>query len=98
MRAGWTASGVCTSGATALPRGATRRASGGAAMTSISTKWDDRREHKAMCPVCIATAALIAGGVASMGGLAVAAIKKSGVKNAADNHSTPAQSQEDHHG
>src|SRR5881296_2724161 len=34
MRAAWTASGACTSGSTALPRGATRRASGGAATTS----------------------------------------------------------------
>jgi hypothetical protein len=33
-----------------------------------------------------------------MGGLAAAALKKSGVKNAADNHSTPTQSKEDHHG
>src|SRR5712691_1945121 len=34
MRADWTASGACTSGSTAPPRGATRPASGGAAMTS----------------------------------------------------------------
>src|SRR5437868_109276 len=34
MRAGWTASGECTSGSTARPRGATRMASGGAATTS----------------------------------------------------------------
>src|SRR5213083_1849887 len=34
MRADWTASGACTSGSTALPMGATRRASGGAATTS----------------------------------------------------------------
>src|SRR5213592_746086 len=33
MRADWTASGACTSGSTALPRGATRRASGGAPTT-----------------------------------------------------------------
>ena len=50
-----------------------------------------------MCPVCIATAALIAGGVASTGGLAVLAMKRSGVKNAVDNPSTPSQSKEDHH-
>src|SRR3989440_7153577 len=37
MRADWTASGVCTSGSTAHPRGATRRASGGAAMTSTTS-------------------------------------------------------------
>src|SRR2546425_3140725 len=34
MRAAWTACGACTSGSTAHPRGATRRASGGAATTS----------------------------------------------------------------
>src|SRR5712671_1431202 len=34
MRADWTASGACTSGSTAPPRAATRRASGGAATTS----------------------------------------------------------------
>src|SRR5207248_2593730 len=33
MRADWTASGACTSGSTAHPRGAMRRASGGAATT-----------------------------------------------------------------
>jgi hypothetical protein len=43
-----------------------------------------------MCPVCIATAVLIAGSVTSTGGLSAIAIKKFGVKNAADNHaSTP---------
>src|SRR5258708_22030317 len=36
MRAGWTASGACTSGSTAHPRAATRRASGGAATTSTT--------------------------------------------------------------
>src|SRR6266436_5814861 len=36
MRADWTASGACTSGSTAPPRGATRRASGGAATTSTA--------------------------------------------------------------
>src|SRR5436309_1523762 len=34
--AGWTASGACTSGSTARPRGAMRRGSGGAAMTSTT--------------------------------------------------------------
>jgi hypothetical protein len=42
-----------------------------------------------MCPVCFATAALIAGKVTSAGGLAAIAIKKFGGKNAVDN--TPAQ-------
>src|SRR5436190_22727097 len=40
--AGWTACGACTSGSTARPRGATRRGSGGAAMTSTT-----RDEHDA---------------------------------------------------
>jgi hypothetical protein len=42
-----------------------------------------------MCPICITTAALIAGSVTSTGGLAAIAIRKFGVKNAADNN--PAQ-------
>ena len=37
-----------------------------------------------MCPVCLATAVLIVGGVASTSGLAAVAMKKSGVKNAAE--------------
>src|SRR2546429_10009097 len=41
MRADWTGSGGCTSGATAPPRGATRRVSGGAATTS--TRSAERR-------------------------------------------------------
>ena len=41
-----------------------------------------------MCPVCLTTAVLIAGSVASMGGLAAVAVKKSGVKNAADGEKT----------
>src|SRR2546427_85864 len=42
MRAGWTASGACTSGSTAHPGGATRRASGCAATTS-TTRAERRR-------------------------------------------------------
>src|SRR5438067_8299750 len=42
MRADWTASGACTSGSTAHPRGATRRASGGAATTSTTSDEPDR--------------------------------------------------------
>jgi hypothetical protein len=38
-----------------------------------------------MCPVCIATAALIAGKVTSSAGVAAIAIRKLGGKNAADN-------------
>src|SRR5262245_39076150 len=36
MRAGWTASGACTSGSTAPQRGAPRQATGGAATTNTS--------------------------------------------------------------
>jgi hypothetical protein len=45
-----------------------------------------------MCPVCLATAVLIAGGVTSTGGLSAIAIKKFGVKNAVDNHPAPTPS------
>jgi hypothetical protein len=45
-----------------------------------------------MCPVCIATAVLIAGSVTSSGGLAAVAIRKFGVKNAVDNHPASAPS------
>jgi hypothetical protein len=48
-----------------------------------------------MCPVCLTTAVLIAGGVAT-GGLAAVAMKRSGVKTASDSPSTPTQSKEDH--
>src|SRR5260221_14773480 len=37
MRADWTASGACTSGSTAPPRGATRRAASGGAATTRTT-------------------------------------------------------------
>src|SRR3954465_4273436 len=36
MRAGWTASGACTSGSTARPRDGAKRVSGGVAMTSTT--------------------------------------------------------------
>src|SRR5262245_19270085 len=42
MRAEWTVSGACTSGSTVPPRDATRRASGGATMTSTTST--ERRE------------------------------------------------------
>ena len=42
-----------------------------------------------MCPVCLTTAALIAGSVTSSGGLAAIAIRKFGVKSAVDK--SPAQ-------
>src|SRR5437870_3821067 len=43
MRADWTASGACTSGSTAPPKGATRRAPGGAATTSTTRAGRNRR-------------------------------------------------------
>ena len=46
-----------------------------------------------MCPVCLATAVLIAGSVTSMGGLAAIAIKKFGAKNAVDKNPAPTPSQ-----
>jgi hypothetical protein len=48
-----------------------------------------------MCPVCISTAVLIAGGVASAGGLAAAAIKKPGKKNSAVDRSNPTRRKEE---
>ena len=51
-----------------------------------------------MCPFCLMTALLIAGGVTSTGGLAAIAIKKLGVKSAVENNSPPTPPQEDHHG
>jgi hypothetical protein len=39
-----------------------------------------------MCPFCIATAMMIAGGVTSTSGVAAFAIRKLGVKNVADNN------------
>src|ERR1700730_6706643 len=50
MRADWTASGACTSGSPAHPRGATRRASGGAATTSTPTKAPARAEAEGTLP------------------------------------------------
>src|SRR5947207_11848907 len=44
MRVDWMASGACTSGSIALPRDATRRASGGGATTSTPTKARARAE------------------------------------------------------
>jgi hypothetical protein len=40
-----------------------------------------------MCPVCLTTAAWIAVSVTSTGGLAAIAIRKFGMKNAAENNS-----------
>jgi hypothetical protein len=41
--------------------------------------------EKPMCPVCLTTAALIAGSVTSTGGLAAIAIRKFGGKSIVDN-------------
>jgi hypothetical protein len=52
-----------------------------------------------MCPVCITTAALIAGSVTSTGGLAAVVIRKLGIKNTtpapnpATNPGAPSQTQ-----
>src|SRR5512139_443415 len=46
MRAGWTASGACTSGSTVRPGDATRRASGGAATTSTGTRAERGRDRR----------------------------------------------------
>jgi hypothetical protein len=42
-----------------------------------------------MCPFCITTAMMIAGGVTSTSGVAAFAIRKLGVKNAGDNNPAP---------
>ncbi len=46
-----------------------------------------------MCPFCITTAMMIAGGVTSTSGVAAFAIRKLGVKNAADNNPAPPSSE-----
>ena len=50
-----------------------------------------------MCPVCIATAAMIAGKATSSTGLAAVAIKKFGSKNAATTNRTRTTPKEDRH-
>jgi len=45
-----------------------------------------------MCPVCLATAMLIAGSATSTGGLAAIAIKRFGVKHAVESNSALPQS------
>ena len=47
-----------------------------------------------MCPVCFATALLLAGKVAATGGVAAFAIQKLGGQNAAGNNPDPASSKE----
>ncbi len=46
-----------------------------------------------MCPFCITTAMMIAGGVTSTSGVAAFAIRKLGVKNAGDNNTAPPSSE-----
>jgi hypothetical protein len=45
-----------------------------------------------MCPVCLTTAVLIAGGVTSTGGLTAIAIRKFGRNNAVDDSPRPTPS------
>src|ERR1700732_1002568 len=52
-RADWTASGACTSGSTAPPRGATKRASGGAATTSTTRAERSRHGFRASFPASL---------------------------------------------
>jgi hypothetical protein len=47
-----------------------------------------------MCPICITTAALIAGSATSTGGLAAIAIWKFGVKNALDKNPAERRNQD----
>jgi len=51
-----------------------------------------------MCPVCLATAALIAGGAAATGKLAARRLKRSAAKQAAGPHSISTLSEEERHG
>jgi hypothetical protein len=44
-----------------------------------------------MCPVCLSTALLIAGGATSTGGLAAIVLKRLGVKDAEGNNPNPIQ-------
>jgi hypothetical protein len=50
-----------------------------------------------MCPMCLTTAALIAGSVTSMGGLAAIAIRKFGVKSPVNDHPAPTPSEINRH-
>jgi hypothetical protein len=67
-------------------------------LTRIAIGASQVRRRNQMCPFCIATAALIAGKVASTGGVAAIAIKKFGGKNAADKNPAPTPVKEDQHG
>jgi hypothetical protein len=51
-----------------------------------------------MCPVCFATAMLIAVGVTSTGGLAAVAMKKLSLKHGVDNSPATTPKKEENHG
>src|SRR5262249_32018967 len=55
MRAAWTASGACTSGSTAPPRGGTRRALGGGTTTRTTSAERRCGEGERTCGGAIAT-------------------------------------------
>jgi hypothetical protein len=46
-----------------------------------------------MCPMCLATAALIAGSATSTGGLTAIVVKKFGTKSGVDHNSVPTPSE-----
>lgn len=51
-----------------------------------------------MCPLCFASAALIAGGIATTGGLTALVLNKVVSKKSANNIPTNSPPKEDHHG
>lgn len=51
-----------------------------------------------MCPLCLASAALFAGSIATTGGLAALVLKKVAAGKSANNIPTNSPSKEDHHG
>jgi hypothetical protein len=51
-----------------------------------------------MCPFCLASAALIAGSIATTGGLTALVLKKVANGKIASNNPTISPSKEDHHG
>ena len=51
-----------------------------------------------MCTMCIASAALIAGSIATTGGLTALVLKKAVAGKSANNIPTNSPSKEDHHG
>lgn len=51
-----------------------------------------------MCPFCLATAALIAGSIATTGGITALVVKKTISGRTANNNPTTSPTTEDHHG